>query len=353
MTFERRIGGEMEITAEQLCHAPGPGAWPTFAKDHVLHCDTGRSAVRLALLDWVRARSSQAVVWVPSYLCPNLAAAIATVGLETSIYPDRPGLPSWPTPPMPAAEDIVLVVHYFGLVNRAACEWLDSQPNREWGLLEDCVQAPYSAGAGVRGDYAIASLRKWWPAPDGAVVCSRKPIAMPRLLPADEYYISQRTSAKLLRGNHGCEATYLKWIEESERLLAGAEPRQVSWISSQLLASVDPRSAVAARRDNWLVLLEGWKTHDCVRPVFDALAVGEVPLGFPVLVGAGLRDRLRAFLMDRQVFCPVHWKLTGAPYTEDLAMSDQMLTIPLDQRYSAGDMQLLLSHIREFPGRPQ
>jgi hypothetical protein len=348
MIFERRIGSEMEITAEQLCGAAASGAWPSFAKEHTLHCDTGRSALRLALLDWVRARSSQAVIWVPSYVCPSVGAAIAGAGLAASIYPDRPGLRTWSAPPTPVAEDMVVVMHYFGLINRAACGWLDSRPNREWGLLEDCVQAPYSAGAGVRGDYAIASLRKWWPAPDGAVVCSRQPIAVPGLSPPDEHYVSQRLSAKLLGGNHGYGARYLKWIEESEHLLAHAEPRQVSWISRHLLASVDPQSAAAARRDNWSVLLEGLGTVERIRPVFDALAAGEVPLGFPVLVGEGLRDGLRAFLLDRQVFCPIHWKLTDAPFPADRALADQMLTIPLDQRYGAGDMQVVLSHIREF-----
>lgn len=348
MTLERRIGGEMEITAGQLRGTAAPGAWPTFAKDHILQCDTGRSALRLALLDWRHARSSRAVVWVPSYVCASVGAAIAAAGLAATIYPDRPGLPSWPAPPMPAAEDIVVVIHYFGMVNRAACAWLDTCPQRDWGLLEDCVQAPYSADAGVRGDYAVASLRKWWPAPDGAVVCSRGPLAAPGLSPPDERYISQRVSAKLLNGNRECEATYLKWIEESEELLARAEPRQVSWISRYLLASADLQSAAAARRDNWSVLHQGLQAHERVRSVFEGLAAGEVPLGFPVLVSAGLRDSLRAFLTHRRVFCPVHWKLSDAHSTADRAMSDQMLTIPLDQRYGTDDMRALLSHIGEF-----
>jgi hypothetical protein len=348
MTSERRIGGEMKITAGLLHGTTVPGVWPTFAKDHVLHCDTGRSALRLALLDWMRERSSRAFVWVPSYACASVGEAVAAAGLAARSYPDRPGLSSWPAPPTPAAEDIIVVIHYFGAVNRAACAWLDSWPRREWGLLEDCVQAPYSEGAGVRADYAIASLRKWWPAPDGAVVCSRRPLAAPILLPPDEHYISQRVSAKLLNGNRECEATYLKWIEESEQLLAHAEPRQVSWISRCLLASADLQVAAAVRRDNWSMLLQGLRGHDRVRPVFGALAAGEVPLGFPVLVSAGLRDSLRDFLMDRRVFCPIHWKLTDAHSTADRAMSDQMLTIPLDQRYDAGDMQMLVRHIGEF-----
>jgi hypothetical protein len=348
MTFERRVGREMAITAEQLRGAPGPGAWPTFGQPHSLRCDTGRSALQIALLDWMRGRSSQGVCWLPSYVCPEVVAAIAAVGLTATIYPDRPGLPTWTAAPTPAAADIVVVIHYFGVINQAACAWIDSRADREWGLIEDCVQAPYSAGAGARGDYAVTSLRKWWPAPDGAVVSSRKPLTAPRLSPPDEHFISQRLSAKLISGQPECGATYLKWVDESERLLDRAEPRQVSWISRHLLAAVDPQSAAATRRDNWRVLLEGLRTHERVQAVFGALTNGEVPLGFPVLVGAGLRDRLRSFLLGRQVFCPVHWKLTGAPFAEDRAMSDQMLTIPLDHRYGTGDMQAVLGHIREF-----
>jgi hypothetical protein len=348
MTFERRIGREMGITVEHLRSPPAQGAWPTFAKNHILRCDTGRSALQLALRDWRRARSSQAVAWVPSYACPSIGAAVAAAGFAARLYADRPGLSSWPTAPTPADADIVVVIHYFGVINRAACAWLESRPHREWGLIEDCVQAPYTAGAGVRGDYAIASLRKWWPAPDGALVCSRNAMAAATLAPPDEHYISQRLSARLLNGSHECDAMYLKWVEESEQLLAGAEPRQVSWISSSLLASVDPKGAAVVRRDNWSLLREGLQGQACIRPVFDSLALGEVPLGFPVLVSEGVRDRLRTFLKDRQVFCPVHWKLTGSAFPADRAMSDRILTIPLDQRYDSADMQLVLTHIREF-----
>jgi hypothetical protein len=345
---ERRIGGEMEITVGQLRVAPTRTVWPNFAKHYALQCDTGRSALRLALFDWMRAHAPGAVVWLPSYICPSVSEVIAGLGLAVRSYPDRPGLKSWLQPPTPGHDDIVIVLHYFGLINRPALSWVDSRPKREWGLIEDCVQAPYSAGAGTRGEYAIASLRKWWPAPDGAIVCSRQPIADTRLAPPREDFISQRLAAKLVRGNHGSEVTYLKWIEESEQLLSSIEPRRVSWISTQLLESVDPESAAALRCQNWSVLLQGMKTLDAVRPLFSELVGGEVPLGFPVTVSAGMRDKLRAFLMQRHVFCPIHWRLANTAFPTDRGMSENMLTIPLDQRYGTADMQLVLAHIGEF-----
>jgi hypothetical protein len=347
MISERRIGREMAIALRQLQVSSGSGAWPTLTKRHVLRCDTGRSALRLALLDWQGSHPLKPAVWIPSYACPSVSAAVAATGLDIRVFEDRPGLSSWLMPPSPAAQDIVLVIHYFGVINRAACSWADGQPHRTWGLLEDCVQSPYSVGAGLRGDYAIASLRKWWPAPDGAVVCSGHAVAGSNLAPPNERYVTQRLAARLVSASRECDALYLRWVEESEQVLADAQPRESSWISSQLLESADSESASTVRRNNWSVLLEGLGSEPGVQPLFDALAIGEVPLGFPILVANGARDRLRAFLKERQVFCPVHWKLSSG-FTRDREMSDQILTIPLDQRYEKTDMESVLGHIRKF-----
>ena len=338
----------MEIAPEHLHESPASGdVWPSFSKLHVLRCDSGRSALRLALSDWRRRCASTPTVWLPSYVCASVTSCVATLGLGMRFYADRPGDRGWSEQPTPAADDIVLVIHYMGAINRAACRWLDALPARHWGLIEDCVQAPYSAGAGSRGDYAIASLRKWWPAPDGAVVGANRPLVGAQLSAPNEEYVSKRVAAKLMRGR-GSESKYLQWIDEGEQALAHGEPRRVSWISTLLLGSCDPAAAAAARRRNWRTLLEGLRTHQVVRPVFAKLDDQEVPLGFPVLVRHGWRDGLRGFLVSRRVYCPIHWRLPPGVPAEDQALSEETLTIPIDQRYQPADMTRVLADIEEF-----
>jgi hypothetical protein len=348
MTSERLIGGEMEIFAADFGRPAGQGAWPSFGKPYSLRCDTGRSALQLALLDWKSRHPASATVWVPSYTCPSVTSAVSQLGLNMRRYADRPGLSAWADPPTPAAHDIVIIIHYFGIANRAALGWVESTVPRSWQLLEDCVQAPYTEAVGVHGEYTVTSLRKWWPAPDGAQVCAGHALDYAHLSAPDEKRVSQRLAAKLLRAQRLAETTYLGWIEESERSLEPIEIRQVSWISSRLLEVAEPAHAAQARRTNWYVLMAGLENHSGVQPLFRELGSGEVPLAFPILIEARLRAELRRFLLGRRIFCPIHWSLPADAPRPDRDLSTRILSIPLDQRYGAEDMQMVLADLNRF-----
>lgn len=348
MTSERSIGGEMAIDPADLRNGHSEDVWPSFGKRYLVRCDTGRSALKMALLDWKgRFGGQNSCVWLPSYICPSVNAAIAQLDLTARSYPDRPGCASWPTPPTPGGNDIVIIAHYFGLVNRAAIEWLGQQSSRSWHVIEDCVQAAYTDRVGASGDYALTSLRKWWPAPDGALVCANFPIS-PELLPPKEAFVSQRLAAKLLRGRGGDEQTYLEWTEKSEELLESDLPREVSWASTCLLSSADLASAKVQRRANWLTLRNGLKQRNGIDALFEELAEGEIPLAFPVAVAADRRDSLRRFLINKRIYCPVHWALPPSAQPEDVALSGKILSIPIDQRYGLQDMKYVLSCIDDF-----
>lgn len=351
MTCKGAIGGEIEVSLGMLRDAGGAsdGVWPSLGQSYGVRCDTGRSALKLALRDWMARHTGAApCVWVPSYICPSVCEAVSQLGLKIERYVDRPMPNSW-RPPTPGPIDVVLVVHYFGLLNQDALRWLQGQEGRSWGAVEDCVQAPYSAGAGKAGDYAITSLRKWWAAPDGALVRARWPVAADALLPPDEGYVGRRAFAKLARGHHVDEATYLDWIEQSEERLECSAPRAVSWLSERLLGAANLAQATHARRGNWLALEDGLRARSSVRPLFGNLPDGAVPLAFPLLVAEGRRDALRRFLASQRIYCPVHWPLPALGNAEaDVALSRQILSLPLDQRYGVTDMQSVIGCINEF-----
>lgn len=344
------IGGDMGIRAQDFQQVGSEDAWPSFGKRFQLRCDTGRSALKLALLDF-RLRcgpTADCQVWVPSYICPTVSSAVAQLGLTARVYPERPGGAPWRNAPQPAPGDFVIVVHYFGLLNQPAIEWLDSYSRRNWTVLEDCVQAPYTDGAGERGDYAITSLRKWWPAADGAVLSAAAELSVPALLPPNEAFISRRTAAKLLRAVHAGEMTSLGWVCESEELLERDAPREPSWMSTRLLNASDAEGARNTRRANWSELSRGLGRHARVEPVFERLNRTETPLAYPILVRESERDPLRRFLQELQIYCAVHWPLGRDASSLDLDLSRRMLSLPLDQRYGTIQMQYVVSCINDF-----
>ena len=353
MTFERPIGGEMPVTlADFIGGGPGP-AWPAYRERLSLRCDSGRTAFELALRHWRAQGRKPSAVWLPHYLCHSVAAGLQRTSVPLCFYEDGPGGMTGFEPPSPRADDLVVAVHYFGRVNTRMLGFA-ANAQRDWGLVEDCVQSTYSDGVGVIGDYAVTSLRKWWSAPDGASLhLADHDWAVPLDAP-DEGFVSRRLLAKLLReGDAASERRYLELVGESEaRLDELGTARAPSWISGVLLDSVDLPAMAARRRANFDILarrlLALGEAGARLRLLNSELGAGEVPLALAILLPAELRDPLRQFLAARRIFCPVHWQLEAHASAAAQSLSAQMLSLPLDQRYGDADMHRLADAVDSF-----
>ncbi|WP_417069583.1 DegT/DnrJ/EryC1/StrS family aminotransferase [Niveibacterium terrae] len=147
---------------------------------------SGRAAIALAL----RATGCQAGdrILVPTYHCPTMVAPIVALGGKPVFYPTGPHgealLDQLPAELLDGAR-AAIVPHYFGLPQplsriRALC---DAQGI---ALIEDCAHAFFGLcegqPVGSWGDYAIASLTKFFPVTEGGCLVShRHPLTSPAL----------------------------------------------------------------------------------------------------------------------------------------------------------------------------
>jgi len=353
MTSRVAIGGEFELAPTDFAPGPDGVAPPRFGRRVSTACNTGRGALRLVLRDWL-GRGGSGLVWLPDYICPSIPSACLAEGCCIEYYADLPDAHHLAQPPAPKKNDAVMFAHYFGFVNRKFMAWLEQIPsNRDWTLIEDCVQAAYSDGVGICGDYAILSLRKWWPLPDGAAFVTDQP---PRVdLPeSNEVFVSMRATAKLLRGCGRPADEFLALVEQSEALLDAIPPCKMSWLSTRLLSHCDAAAMAVARRGNWRQLADamppGSPLAGKLTPLFPALQPNEVPLSFPVRVHDGRRDTLRAWLREQSIYCPVHWAVQPGPgiTAHALTLAQAVLSLPIDQRYAAQDMERLVAALAGF-----
>ena len=149
-------------------------------------------------------------LWMPSYICQEVVGAALAAGLEVCCYPDSP-LDAWPDlaalPLRP--RDAVYLVNYFGL----RCQ----RPialGPEVILIEDHTHDPCSSWAsGSSADFCLASFRKLYPLPDGAVLWSPQQHALP---------VQPRVSREL----DGASADRLRGMELKARYLRGAQVRK-------------------------------------------------------------------------------------------------------------------------------
>lgn len=155
---------------------------------YLLPTTSGRAAIALAL----RAIGCHAGdhVLVPTYHCPTMVAPIVALGAEPIFYPVGPGgealLEHLPQAQLDGAK-AAIVPHYFGLPQpmvrvRALCD------GHRIALIEDCAHAFFGLSegrpVGSWGDYAIASLTKFFPVTEGGCLIShRHPLAGLSLAP--------------------------------------------------------------------------------------------------------------------------------------------------------------------------
>jgi dTDP-4-amino-4,6-dideoxygalactose transaminase len=347
------IGGEFELAGTDLTIDPGAArSLPGLGAAHERWFDTGRSALAAAAAD-IAERGGRRRVWMPAYCCASAVSPFRQHGFEVRYYAVGPQLRAVDADPQ--AGDTLLFVHYFGHRHHAAADASAGWRAQGVRIVEDCVQAGLTASIGTHGDYAVTSLRKLLAVPDGALLASPASVALDAD-PSSEEFVVAKLAGKLLRGARADDASYLRLFAHAEALLEDARPRRMSWLSDRLLRAADLASAAVRRRTNWTQLGKALRQTPRLRglaPLFDTLGEGEAPLGLPVRVPRDQRDALRRHLAQQRIFCAVHWPLEHLPpgtFAQERALSTQLLTLPIDQRYGARDMARVVEALEAFPG---
>ncbi len=149
---------------------------------------SGRAAMLAALRQLVLPPGS--VVLVPTYHCPTMVAPILHAGLTPAYFPiGADGLPQLDgiSAAVAAQARAMFVAHYFGLPQslQAVSDWCRS---RQITLIEDCAHSFFGRAGdrpiGAWGDYATASLTKFFPVAEAGLLASAhqrlKPLGLRR-----------------------------------------------------------------------------------------------------------------------------------------------------------------------------
>jgi hypothetical protein len=358
------IGSEFHWTNDWL--APqSQKHW--FPKTYQLF-STGTAAL-LKLAEVLTVRNDQRLtIHLPTYYCMEVPLKLQKV-YNIAWYHD---LPTAPQPNFstlkPGIGDLVLSVNLFGVRRPEPwIEWTQNHPQVVY--IEDHSHDPFSPWARYStADYAIASLHKTLPIPDGGIVWSPHHLPLPNALEPESQGISQRLAAMCLKeaylqGASISKDQYRMMAQAGHEALEDVSRCRVSAFTASILEFLDIPRFRSQREANIRHLIAMSKTFS--NPVsthpsngslwqllFDQWESGYVPFN-SVLVCATtqIRDRLRQFLIESQIYPAVHWRQTpdlssGDPEAIDL--SQRILTIPTDQRYCLNDVERIVEKIRKF-----
>jgi hypothetical protein len=328
--------------------APAANEYPWGPSSVLL--GSGRDALRV-LVAWGAREHGWRRVWLPSYYCQEVPAALLDVappGIELCVYPDAPDRPEPSLTGVPVAPgDVVVVANQLGTRRRPADPVTVA---RDAVIVEDHshdLASPWAMTS--RAHYAIASLRKTLPLPDGGVAWSPLSLALPpepALTEAHAASTFARLSAMVLKtrylaGAHVDKAVYLAEARTGAEHIAEGPPSGIAPVSRALLATFPVAAWRRRRRRNFGVLLRALsplRTARVIQP-----PVGAVPFALTLVFDtAARRDAVRHALIAAAVYPAVLWPLDDAVVdgipAEHVDLARRILSIHCDQRYRAGDM---------------
>lgn len=323
-----------------------------YLKDlYPIYVDSGRSAIKL-----LASQIKKGKILLPSYICKSVVDSFADKFeidyylINEKLQIDIQSL----TQKLNQDVAIVYVMHYFGKTqNKDALELiLRKKEEKEYLIIEDTTHS-FLSGKQTIGDYQICSLRKWFAIPDGGVIYSQNAIETDSIRKANPS-AGMVCEAMLLKylfihNKVDCNSVYRKiFVDNEEQLDKQKEIYDISDLSDILLEYTSLKAITETRSENWNFLYNTIK-NNLIYPVYQEKAADFVPFAYPVFVED--RDRFRKYLIDHKIYCAVHWPIEieeQKHYGKTQFMSEHLLSLPIDQRYTLEEMEYMTNIINQY-----
>ena len=202
--------------------------------------------------------------------------------------------------------------------------------------------------AGPRADYEIASLRKLLPVPDGGYVRGlRRPPGL-QMTPEHQSFIKLRSQAAAQKTRYLQrklpKKLHLDQFRHAENLLdSSLTPSPISDFTRKLLTTLDYRSMRRARIKNARVLEAALSSTG----VKVANSIGWRNSPSYLVIRHPEASSLRGYLSSKKIYCPIHWPRPDV-ILEPRSWRTDLLSLPIDHRYTTTDMRRVASTILEY-----
>ena len=319
---------------------------------------SGRSALNAIIMDAKNKYGVQRAL-LPSYCCDSVIIPFIKNDVPVRFYDvflDDNHIISMHIPK--AEEDeLLFFMHFFGAkISRVQMDG-DKQ---DWiAVIEDQTHSYFSSfKSEFKPHYTFVSFRKWF-AVSGIAMAESETGVLPRTDKTNPEYIKLRNQAFLeksryIKGEQLNKDSFLEKFRKAEDILDEdcscylPDPKDYF----RLVKSIrNQEQMVAARRANASVLIREIECIEQISVIVDFDMEKDCPMFVPVIELTGRRAELRNYLIENEVYCPVHWPTTS--YHKGLndgvtAIYENELSLVCDQRYTPDDMMRIVRLIKGF-----
>jgi len=295
---------------------------------------SGRSALK-AIIKENKWKS----VALPVWCCDSMIRPFASAGLKIYFYPALQPICNIKT-------DSILVMDYFGYTGHSNLVEFAGVIIRD--LTHSLLSKTYNDA-----EYYFGSLRKWAGFYTGGFAWGfRKEITFDKV---NFDYVELRKSAMSEKSNYinannssdndeFSQKDFLRKLKIAEDLLdeIGIHPALNRDID--LAKKFNVEFVMQQRRKNAAVLLNAFSDL----AIFPELKDTDCPLFVPIRLKA--RDELRSFLIQHNIYCPIHWLRSEYHKLNNEAerFYAEELSLVCDQRYDENDMDYIVKIVKKF-----
>ena len=307
-------------------------------------------------------------LWIPNYFCHQTKEKLKKSRIELLEYKDNPrqSNPQWQTL-QPRDKDFVLFANYFGIRKpKEIVDWQNDHPSVT--VIEDHTHDPCSKWAlESTADYAVSSLRKTIPIPDGAVLWAPIEKVLPEEPEGKSWTGSALKLASMIFKRDCLENAgqtdelfgYQRYLsQQGDELLDESTSNSISPWSREYLRYGISKDWRDQRAENVLNFIKLWNSIEenssDISLLFQSWPANHCPFN-PVLQFKSLKERndCRAFLITHNIYAPIHWP------DQEISVNDStekifLLTIPLDARCNENDIKKIVAIFKTyFSSSPQ
>lgn len=291
-----------------------------------IHLNTARNAFEYILLV-----NSYQKVYIPYYTCEVMLEPVQKHSKEYAFYHVDGNFQPIFDYNVIKENEAFLYTNYFGIKDK----FIQILAKKCRNLIIDNAQSLFSKP--VRGIPTFYSPRKFVGISDGAFLyCDKK------LTTELEQDISYKRMQHLLkRIDLSAEEGYADFVA-NDASLENNEIMEMSKLTKWLLAGVDFPSIAKIRKRNFDFL---HKSLESLNKIQFELNRNSVPLVYPFWT----KDKaLRARLIENRIYNATYWPNVDqwAPIGLEHHLKDEIVHLPIDQRYATEDMQRILNLIK-------
>lgn len=291
-------------------------------------------------LKYVLTVQNPSKVYLPYYICNSVIDAVKSANVPWEYYTINKNL-ELPQSLTLGKNELLLYVNYFGLKTTYANKLAEQL---ERSIIIDNSQAFFAEPSSQA--HTIYSPRKFFGVPDGGYLYTDLPPGVDEI-PEDTavdrcYHLLGRIES----GSQPCYSNY----REAESTHKNRPIRKMSRISKRILASLDYESIALKRERNFLFLHAHLASVNACPIEIDTSFKG--PMIYPLLIEDG--SSLKEKLLKEQIYVATYWAEVktrdGVPPLE-CSLVDNLVPLPIDQRYTLTDMQRIVTVIKNWFGQ--